>query len=199
MTNTKNFITLICFVVISITVVGYFTGLQAPMQTSAVIPGLLPLAADHTKPLAADTITATHYAEMHEATRHRTTAYRTSLTDLKSNVDPFAELKISAEDKTSALQRRDARRAFNGAPPTIPHAVSETSTAACIVCHGEGAKTETLRIPLSAMWRIIHVTCKPLCFAKVLSWDYQPRSRVREHTPVPRHKSRIPHGCEMNA
>lgn len=146
-TKTKNIVTLICFVVISFTVVGYFTGLQAPMHASPVTSGLVPLATDNLKPLATDTIAATRYADMHEATRHRTTAYRTSLTDLKSNVDPFAELKISAEDKTSALQRRDARRAFNGAPPTIPHAVSETSTAACMVCHGEGAKTETLRIP----------------------------------------------------
>ena len=117
------------------------------MHASAVAPGLLPLAADNAKPLAADTITATRYADMHEATRHRTTAFRTTLTDLKSTTDPFAEFKISAEEKTAALQRRDANRAFNGAPPTIPHAVSETSTAACMACHGAGAKTETLRIP----------------------------------------------------
>ncbi len=143
MTNSKNIVTLICFVVISITVVGYFTGLQAPMRTSAVTPGLLPAA----KPLAADTITATRYADMHEATRHPTTAFRTTLSDLKSTTDPFAEFKISAKEKTSALQRRDTNRAFNGAPPTIPHAVSESSTAACMVCHGAGAKTESLRIP----------------------------------------------------
>ena len=127
MTNSKNIVTLICFVVISITIVGYFTGLQAPMHTSAVTPGLLPLAADTAKPLAADTITATRYADMHEATRHRTTAFRTTLTDLKSTTDPFAEFKISAEEKAAALQHRDRNRAFNGAPPTIPHAVSETS------------------------------------------------------------------------
>lgn len=146
-TKTKNLVTLICVVVISFTVVGYFMGLRAPMHTSEVTPRLLLSAADNTKPLAADTITATRYADMHEATRRRTTAFRTTLTDLKSKTDTFAEFKISAEEKAAALVRREANRAFNGAPPTIPHAVSETSTAACMACHGEGAKTESLRIP----------------------------------------------------
>jgi len=144
-TKSKQNVTMICFVVISFTVAGYFTGLQAPMNASAVTSNLSPPVADNSKPLAADTITATRYADMHEATRHRSTAFRTLLTDLKSKVDPFAEFTISAEEKAAALQRRNANRAFNGAPPTIPHAVSETSTEACIACHGEGAKTETLR------------------------------------------------------
>ncbi|HQX48456.1 MAG TPA: nitrate reductase cytochrome c-type subunit [Planctomycetaceae bacterium] len=149
MTETKNkqIVTMICFVVISFTVVGYFTGLQAPMTGSAVTSNLSPRVADNSKSLAPDTIIATRYADMHEATRHHTTAFRTVLTDLKSKVDPFAEFTISADEKTAALQRRNENRAFNGAPPTIPHAVSETSTAACMACHAEGAKTETLRIP----------------------------------------------------
>ncbi len=47
-------------------------------------------------------------------------------------------------DKTQALAKRDARRAYNGAPPTIPHAIPSTSVQACSVCHGENG--QSLRI-----------------------------------------------------
>lgn len=33
---------------------------------------------------------------------------------------------------------RAARRAFDGAPPTVPHAVPQASSAACLACHGPG-------------------------------------------------------------
>lgn len=147
-TKSKNIVILTCFVVVSITVVGYFTGLQSPMNPLANIePNDRLSIATNSKSVAADAISATHYADLPAVARHRTTAFRTTLTDLKSKTDPFAEINISAEEKHLALQRRGASRAFNGAPPTIPHPVNETSTVACIVCHGEGAKTDTLRIP----------------------------------------------------
>lgn len=117
------------------------------MSSSAVEPGALPLDGSDATPLAANTITATHYMDMPAATRHRTTSWQTKLSDLKSTSDPLAEVKISPEEKKFALQGREKNRAFNGAPPTIPHPIHQTSAAACMACHGEGAKTETLRIP----------------------------------------------------
>ncbi len=46
---------------------------------------------------------------------------------------------VTAASKRLALDERSERRAFNGAPPTIPHAVDATSSAACLGCHGGGA------------------------------------------------------------
>lgn len=45
---------------------------------------------------------------------------------------------VTREMKTRALAERAERRAFNGAPPTIPHAVDAVSSAACLGCHGTG-------------------------------------------------------------
>lgn len=145
-TKKNNVVTLVCFVVISFTVVGYFTGLQSPMNSSAESSEPTQAAAQP-RTLEADVIPATHYADMAQATRHRTTAFRTRLSDLKTDIQPLSEVSISPEDKAFALLRRDLNRAFNGAPPTIPHAVDQTSAQACMACHGTGAKTETLRIP----------------------------------------------------
>ena len=38
----------------------------------------------------------------------------------------------------ASLARRAESRAYDGAPPTIPHAVDQTSAGACLACHGEG-------------------------------------------------------------
>lgn len=145
-TNNRNAVTLVCFVVISFTVAGYFTGLQSPMSTFGVSLPTLEVP-EQPRTLEANVIPATHYADMAKATRNRTTAIQTSLKDLKSNMQPLAEVKISEQDKADALLKRDKNRAFNGAPPTIPHTVDQTSAQACMACHGEGIKTKTLRIP----------------------------------------------------
>jgi len=39
-----------------------------------------------------------------------------------------------------ALAGRAARRAYEGAPPVIPHAIDERSSASCLTCHRHGAR-----------------------------------------------------------
>jgi len=42
------------------------------------------------------------------------------------------------ERLAATLVDRAERRAFEGAPPLVPHAIDERSSAACLACHGEG-------------------------------------------------------------
>jgi len=42
--------------------------------------------------------------------------------------------------KTAALEQRAMLRAYNGAPPVIPHAVNQMSADNCMMCHEEGLK-----------------------------------------------------------
>ena len=42
--------------------------------------------------------------------------------------------------KLAALADRARNRAYDGAPPTIPHPVEAQSAASCLACHGEGLK-----------------------------------------------------------
>ena len=145
--RNRNAVALVSFVVISSTTAGYFTGLQAPMPSSGILSASVSEDRLDKKPLAENVIVATRYADMPAATRGRQAVWQTKLSDFKPTADPLAKVEISAADKAFALQRRSGNRAFNGAPPTIPHAIHQTSAAACMVCHGEGARTETLRIP----------------------------------------------------
>jgi nitrate reductase (cytochrome), electron transfer subunit len=42
-------------------------------------------------------------------------------------------------ERAAAVTARAERRAFNGAPPVVPHPVDEQSSAACLACHERGA------------------------------------------------------------
>ncbi len=141
-----NATALFACVVVSVAVVGYFTGLQAPMKvTTRSTPQSAPdpETVDHV-PLGVGVIPATHYADMASQSAERRS--RTELASLKSAVDPLAEIRIDPQEKRAALQQRAQNRAFNGAPPTIPHAIDQLSDASCVACHKDGVLTKSLRI-----------------------------------------------------
>jgi len=45
-----------------------------------------------------------------------------------------------AGDLEAVRTKRASRRAYDGAPPTIPHAVRQIGKLACLACHDKGAK-----------------------------------------------------------
>lgn len=64
-----------------------------------------------------------------------------------SVLDP---VDLSGTDKLGALADRAEGRAYDGAPPTIPHAVRQDSAAECLACHDEGLRLrERLATPMS--------------------------------------------------
>jgi len=144
--SRSNVTTLIAMIVVSLAVAGYFTGLQSPMNPSRLSARPLRVKHDeHAMGLASGVAAATGYADMAELLSGD--APSTSLTRLKSEFDPLAEVQIEVGEKLAALARREQNRAFNGAPPTIPHAIEQRSSASCVACHTEGFKTASLRIP----------------------------------------------------
>lgn len=154
----SNATILLAIVVTSLTVVGYFTGLQAPMKITArnsQRPNIH-LRTDSTIAREVGIVPATHYSDMATITVARRP--RTQLTSLKSVVEPLAEIQIDPKEKLMALLQRQQNRAFNGAPPTIPHAIDQQSDASCAACHKEGALTKSLRIPRFSHTYLINCT-----------------------------------------
>jgi len=143
---------LLCFVVVSMAVVGYFVGLQSPMNPAeaALRTSARSIAGENGHATAksndSGVIPATHYADIGDANLELRQTTQTSLTDLKRSFDPMAEVTITPVQKSFALKLREQNRAFNGAPPTIPHPADQMSARSCLACHGEGLSSETLRI-----------------------------------------------------
>lgn len=53
----------------------------------------------------------------------------------------------TAAAKNTALNARKQRRAYDGAPPVIPHEVDALGSDACLSCHGEGVMVGDLIAP----------------------------------------------------
>ncbi len=97
------------------------TGLDEPSPSAAAPPGL-------------------PYTALRE---HRAAFARvTTDFDLLREALPAIEAPVERDEAAlrQAMSTRASRRAFDGAPPTIPHAIDERSSASCLTCHRRGAR-----------------------------------------------------------
>ncbi len=145
---------LLAFVVMSTAIVGYFVGIQSPMN-----PVLQPLVSDsplvHSMPTSPQTdenpvLTAPRYSEMPKLKWGAAVNRVTSLEKAFSNrvtFDPDEIIVVTPQEKEFALAMRSLNRAYNGAPPTVPHPVEQFSQASCVACHENGFQSESFRIP----------------------------------------------------
>ncbi len=135
----KRAVNLLLAVIASAAVVGYFVGIDhgAP-QPSPVAPS-----ATARTGATADTnaIPALRYSDVISGGLR---APRTYALDQLARPDQglFAEPPLDPELKQASLRLRAQRRAYNGAPPVVPHDVDQLSSAACLACHGDGFKLE---------------------------------------------------------
>lgn len=54
---------------------------------------------------------------------------------------------LSAEEHASAVARRTSRRAYDGAPPTVPHPIDQQHSGSCLSCHGKPTQVGPIRVP----------------------------------------------------
>jgi cytochrome c-type protein NapB len=132
--RVRRFIPLLAVIAISLSVVGYLVGLCEPVRT----PRTAPPADSH----AAENVPhAVSYAELPTHRLWPNAGWHPSLADLKfDRPGPFDWVAHSEELKQAALADRAKNRAYDGAPPTIPHPVSTQSANGCLACHGQGLK-----------------------------------------------------------
>jgi len=56
-------------------------------------------------------------------------------------------VETGPELRAEALSARAARRAWRGAPPVVPHPVTEQEVGACLGCHAEGLQLGSRAVP----------------------------------------------------
>ena len=61
-----------------------------------------------------------------------------------------APVPATPAERAAAVAARLARRAFDGAPPVVPHVIDERSAAACLDCHGSGVAVGERLAPRSS-------------------------------------------------
>ncbi len=82
------------------------------------------------------------YSELREARRgDNARMYEGAMEALRQGLDPATPTAVATvEQRVRAVEARRAHRAYDGAPPTIPHEVDPLGTPGCLSCHGQGMK-----------------------------------------------------------
>jgi cytochrome c-type protein NapB len=120
----------------SLAVVGFFVGIREPRTATSASTEQQPPAIG---PLEAPRAVA--YSEIPQASLRPNVAGTTSLSDLKFERPGVFDPVVRTDDmKLAALADRARNRAYDGAPPTIPHPIDQQTVASCLACHGEGIK-----------------------------------------------------------
>lgn len=129
----RRFIPLLAVVGIGVAVVGFVTGIREPRRAER---GAVPAAAR-----VGDVSAAVNYSELATAKIGPNANWEQTLAQLKyDRPGIFDPVTRTEEMKLAALADRARNRAYDGAPPTIPHPVEAQSAASCLACHGEGLK-----------------------------------------------------------
>lgn len=121
---------------------GFFMGLrQTGSQLNPTQPTSLAVRApeelDH--PEFGKVAAARRYSEQNRLADGPNAAWTNHLAKLvQATVDYSTFTNVSEAERTAALQERAGRRAYDGAPPVVPHPVPQDSAASCLACHGPG-------------------------------------------------------------
>lgn len=125
---------------------GYFMGL---LQTGASAGRIRELATLDQTPLnpSPGAPTAPRYRDLATRTLQPNHGWSSSLTDLAPPPTPVEAHPLSEVELAALISRRDGRRAFNGAPPTVPHPVDQSHAASCLACHGQPTRIGPVNVP----------------------------------------------------
>jgi nitrate reductase (cytochrome), electron transfer subunit len=130
---------------------GYFMGLlqaersadrrkePGPKSTSAHRPASLAQALTPEAPL---------YTQLRERTHQPNHGWHSSLKSLPPAPAFSASTPALSADALALLRaKRDERRAYNGAPPTVPHPIDQYQSTACLACHGTPTRIGAIDVP----------------------------------------------------
>ena len=114
-------------------IAGFFVGTHddvapawtPPPASKSAVPGALP---------------ASPYLEMNGKARGPNRDFHSDLSRLvvPGANQPAGPVVNTPQEREASIAQRAARRAYDGAPPVIPHPVTETDVTSCSTCHLKG-------------------------------------------------------------
>ncbi len=140
-------------VILTAAVSGYFMGLQQTgstireRQSDSVVPSQgtrRDSSKDNSRMIKGGSNgppTAPSYSEMAASDRGPNADWENDLRKLtRKKPNLFKQVEPSAQARQAVVEARRKLRAFDGAPPVIPHPINQTSSAACLSCHNENTE-----------------------------------------------------------
>jgi cytochrome c-type protein NapB len=130
----RKTLAVVFLVVCMLAVSGFFMGMR---QTERQVTRNLPPTAAHPAFPTAEIPTAPRYKTISAAEWLANRDWKFTLADLPRAVAPPAGQAAATPAETrAAIEHRKSLRAYDGAPPVIPHAIDTLKSSACTTCHG---------------------------------------------------------------
>jgi cytochrome c-type protein NapB len=121
-------------IVLGCVLVGYIRGIKEPPPLPTPAPP--PVMADES-----DVPPVVGYSDLPAAPIKANSRWENDLANLIFDRPSPTDTVVRTEElKQEALADRARNRAYDTAPPTIPHPVDQMSSASCLACHGQGIK-----------------------------------------------------------
>jgi nitrate reductase (cytochrome), electron transfer subunit len=119
-------------IAVGIGLVGFLVGIAEPVVPTRATDRVPAIPTESTR-------LAPSYREINSAVVGPNQSWTSSFALLKqTRPDLFAPVVRTPAMKDAALRDRLRTRAFDGAPPVIPHRVEQQSAQSCLVCHRDG-------------------------------------------------------------
>lgn len=131
----RKTLAVVFLMIATLAVSGFFMGIQQTKQQvtrDQILAEEIPMAA------TADIPNAPKYTEITTADWLANRDWEFTLADLPRAAAAAPDATpASAAEISAAIERRRSLRAYDGAPPVVPHAIDPLRSTACMTCHGE--------------------------------------------------------------
>lgn len=121
---------------------GYFTGLRqtgSQLNRTKTMSLVVPAAHALTETQTTLAAPASTYANQNRKVDGPNAGWTNHLVKIVQPVVDYSTLtNVTESERALALQERAGRRAYDGAPPVVPHPVAQDSAASCLACHESG-------------------------------------------------------------
>jgi len=161
--STGRTAAVILAVVLGASLVGFGVGIR-PADAPATVTTLAPKAG-----LSAEVVQSRPYRALRSVGRFGAGNRQSSdLANLRGGFPGVKDAVVRSPEATAAaLQQRGERRAYDGAPPTIPHPIDQGgSSGDCLACHASGVKVQGKTAPIMSHQPLVsctqcHVSAQP--------------------------------------
>ncbi len=153
-------------VVVGVSLVGFVIGIR-PAAGPEIAPGVAAASVRDGKREPA--VPSQPYLKLRQRLYGANSEVTSNLATLRAGLPRLTDKVEQTEaDRAQALAQRTKRRAFAGAPPTVPHPIDEKGVTVCLDCHRHGLVLEGRIAP--AMSHALLVSCTQ-CHAPVPEVD----------------------------
>jgi cytochrome c-type protein NapB len=126
---------LLLFVIIAFALIGFFVGIDQGATESTPL-----IITEHSPHNTGSAVPAMSYGEMAQTATGPNAAWKSDFARIARAQTPlFEEYQPSEQARSRSWLARSEGRAYDGAPPVIPHAVDATSNN-CMSCHGDSVR-----------------------------------------------------------